>query len=592
MRVADFICDALVDAGVRKPFVVTGRGSLFLTDALARNKALDPVCMHHEQAAAFAAVAVSMAGTELGCAIVSTGCASTNCITGVLSAWQDEIPVIFVSGQNTLAQTTRHTGTHLRTFGQQEADIVSLVEPITKYAAMVQSAESVAHEVYKALSLAFSGRPGPVWLDIPLDIQSAHISPRNTQELLVDKGLPGKPSSQAVLAIGKGLSEAKRPIILVGGRCRNKKISEQIAALSLAYDLPVVFSHEASTVFGAKNLNSIGSVGAMGCSRAGAFALQNSDYLLVLGARLDSLLIGPDPEYFARRAMISAIDSDITSLAGCRLNVDYDLTDDISTVLEAVAITPPSAERSAWLVKCQYWKELFRNTVPISSEKDRVDLHELASILTSAMQTNAIFVCDSGFCDVILPTNIEFGGTQLCIRPHSQGAMGFAIPASAGIAASVDRPVVVVVGDGSLMMNLQELQTIAQHQLNIKIFVISNDAYGIIRKRQRELFRKRTIGTDSTNGVSCPKLEGIADAFGMPYRKISSRDDVSVLRELLLSNGPLICEVPGALDQQYLEIGYLRSPSGKSTRRPLEDQKPFLDRDTILSEMVIELVDD
>ena len=591
MRVADYIFETLVREGVRRPFVVTGRGALFLDDAIAKHPDLDPCFVHHEQSAAFAATAVSEAGGELGCAVVSTGCASTNTLTGVLSAWQDGIPVIFISGQNTLNETTRHTGIPLRSYGQQEADIVELVAPITKYAVMISDPSTVRHELEKALSLAREGRRGPVWIDVPLDVQNMRVDPDTLEGYEASHALPVA-EPDVVERLAAQLSTAKRPVVLIGSGVKHAGAASAFAEFVERHQLPVAFTASACDVYGAKHPLSIGSFSSMGASRAGAFAVQNADLVLVLGSRLNSMTTGPDFCKFARHARVVVVDIDAVEHTKEGIRIDEFIQADVGDLLDRLGACTINIECAEWVQKCQHWKTTLKSTHMSPSDDERVDMYELADALTAALPPDAVFVCDSGFADVILPTNIDFGDQQRCVHPVSQGAMGFALPAAMGIGLTSGRPTVAVIGDGSIMMNLQEFQTLSDYGGNTKIFVVNNNVYAIIRRRQKELFRRRTTGTDASNGVKCPEFEKVAACFGLTYRRIERAEGLAeAVASVLAEEGPVLCEIMGLETQQYVEVGYARNSEKKFVRRPLEDQWPFLDRELFASEMIVEPID-
>ena len=591
MRVADYIFERLSLEGVRRPFVVTGRGALFLDDAIAKRKDFEPVFVHHEQSASFAAIASSEVNDVIGCAVVSTGCASTNCITGVLSAWQDGIPAVFISGQNSLSETTRYTGHPLRTYGQQEADIVGLVEPITKYAVMITSPDQIVYELEKALYMAMEGRCGPVWLDVPLDIQNMRVQPDSVEKYIP----PTKHTDsqeQNINYISDALSKAERPVVLIGSGAKHSQCIEQLVTFIEQANIPLVFTSSGADIYGASNDLSIGSFGSMGCSRAGAFAVQNADYVLVLGSRLSSITTGVDYCKFARDAKVVVVDIDKHEHTKTGISIERIIESDLKCILEGLISKQLPPASKGWVSRCLEWKEKFRSTHKTDNDEGKIDIYDLADALSSTMVDNAVFVCDSGFADVILPTNIDFKLGQRCVHPVSQGAMGFALPAALGIEVTTKRPVIVVVGDGSIMMNLQELQSISDHQANIKIFVVNNNVYAIIRRRQKELFRKRTIGTDRSNGVNCPEFESVAKTFGLTYSLIDSSEDLeSKVNNVLNMDGPVLCEILGQENQQYVEVAYAKTQSKKFVRRPLEDQWPFLERETFIENMLIDPID-
>ncbi len=595
MRVADYIMERIAKEGVSHVFQVTGRGALFLSDALAKSSELESISLHHEQSCSFAATAYADQRNGLGACLVSTGCASTNAITGVLSAWQDGLPVIFVSGQNILKETSRHTGLKLRTFGQQEADIVSIIEPITKYCKMITSPEEVPKVMDEAISCALSDRRGPVWIDVPLDLQSAKLELGDTSKALRETHLLRfKPSPEDVSKVISRLRNSKRPIILVGKGVAAAGAVEELRDFAERSNIPVSFTPSGSDIYGSVNRLSIGSVGSMGCSRAGNFAVANSDFVLVLGSRLNSLTTGLDFCKFAREAEICVVDIDPEEHSKETIDIDIFVKSDVSCFLqEMLSLDHQFKVDQDWVNKCVHWKKTFGDVEPDFNSAEEVDLYQLAESLSEVLQGPSTLVTDSGLIEVILPSNIRFASGVRCVHPASQGAMGFALPAAIGAQYASGGSVIAVIGDGSIMMNLQELQSIRYQCLPIKIVVINNNVYSIIRRRQKDLFRRRTIGTDPENGVSCPEFKDVAKCFGLPYIRIEGVKELSAgLTQLMDCEGPVICEIMGRADQGYIEVGQTKSSVEKKfVRRPLEDQQPFLPRDKFTSEMLIDPID-
>lgn len=592
MRIADYIVKRLSDEGVRHIFAVSGRGALFLTDAVARNSEIEYVATHHEQAAGFAAVAYAQYNSNLGACIVSTGCASTNAITAVLSAWQDGIPTIFISGQNTLRETTNFTKLAIRTYGQQEADIIEIVKSITKFSTMVTDPNSIRLIMDSAFHEATTGRKGPVWIDVPLDIQSKQIEPDLLEGIsIAPKELESPVLEHEVNLMIDALRNAMRPVILVGSGVHSSGSGEVFTELIEKNPIPVVFSGSATDTYGTQNKWSIGSVGMMGCSRAGNFAIQNADLIIVLGNRLSTMTTGTDFSTFAREAKIIVIDIDPIEHSKDSIKIQNMINADLKELLPLLLEHDIPETHNAWLEKCLHWKDLFSSVEPNFLNANEVDLYELAAGFSEALPDNATIVCDSGLIELILPTNIKFGRGIRCIHPVSQGAMGYAVPAAVGVQLASRQPVVVVVGDGSIMMNLQELQTISHLGLPIKIFVVNNNAYAIIRKRQNELFRGRTIGTDKTNGLSCPSFLDTARAFAFSYVQINESVQLKEQLDAVLNiAGPVICEVKGDPNQDYIQTSHLQNSKKRFIRRPLEDQHPFLDRNLLKTEMVIKMI--
>ena len=592
MRVADYIMLRLVEEGVGHVFQVTGRGSLFLSDALAKHTDLKGVSLHHEQSCAYAAIGYAEKKRGLGVCMVSTGCASTNAMTGVLSAWQDGVPCIFISGQNILRETTRSTGIPLRTYGQQEADIVTLVGSITKYAHMLTKPQDIVEVMDCALDAALTGRKGPVWIDIPLDLQSALIDP----EEIPRKSL-GHSASLSVEAdvkqIAQDLRSAKRPVVLIGKGVRSAGADDILRQFIESWNIPLTYAASAPDTYGAANALSIGSVGSMGCSRAGNFAVQNSDYVLVLGSRLTALTTGTDYCKFARAARIAVVDIDAVEHSKSSIRIDQFVNTDLKVFLTKLLGERIHGTSSAWVEKCQHWKKLFSGVEASFNSRDVVDLYQLAKQLNNSLPPKTTLVTDSGLAEVILPANVTLSLGMDWIHPASQGAMGFALPAAIGAQSATSQNVLAIIGDGSIMMNLQEFESIRYLNLPLKIIVINNNVYSIIRRRQKDLFRTRTIGTDPANGVSCPDFEKVADCFGIHYQRIDNVDGLADgLTALFDHHGPVLCEIIGREDQGYIELGQTRSDLDRRfVRRPLEDQSPFLPRELFLQEMLIDPID-
>lgn len=594
MRVADYIIDRLATEGVKNIFQVTGRGSLFLNDAVAKSDEIKGISMHHEQACAFAAIAASEQEKNIGVCLVSTGCASTNTITGVLCAWQDGIPLLIISGQNFLRETRRFTKKSVRTFGQQEADIIELIEPITKYARMLQKAEDIVKILDEAIYEAKNGRKGPVFIDIPLDLQSSLIE--------IDPNLLGTKkydytstlNTTDISKLTEMLGNSTRPTILIGKGVALSNTEIQLREFSEKHNIPVTYATSAPDTYGLKNINSIGSVGAMGCSRAGNFAIQNSDLILVLGSRLTALTTGPEFCKFGRDAKIIVVDIDPDEHSKEGVAIDLLIQADLKNFFSELSTLNFKNGFDKWLNQCLKWKELFSGIEKPFQSTNEIDLYQLCEALSKTVPDNTTILTDSGLNEVIIPSNMAFSDSVNCIHSASQGAMGFALPASIGAQfAKRHNLIVPIIGDGSIMMNLQELETIRSYDLPIKLIIINNNVYSIIRRRQKDLFRKRTIGTDPSNGVTVPDFSQVAACFGFEYIKIEHVGKLDQkLRTLFEMQSRVICEIIGREDQSYIELGFAKSDETKRfVRRPLEDQSPFLDRELIKREMVTKPID-
>lgn len=590
-RVADYIIQRLVLEGIKHIPLITGRGILYITDAVAKNPNIIPIPVHHEQAAAFAAVAYSQYNNHLGACLVSTGCASTNAMTGVLNAWQDGVPMFFLSGQNWLKETVNYTAKPIRTYGSQEANIIPLVAPVTKYAEMLKDPKQIGVMMDKAIYYATHGVKGPVWLDVPVDIQNARIEPLELERWSapIDNCCISLSDIECIVT---ALNAAKRPVMLIGNGVRAADAVNEFCSFVQKNNIPVVFSASAVDTFGSRNTLSIGTVAAIGGTRAGNFTIQNADFILSIGCRLSPMTTGSQYEKFAREAKLYVVDIDEKEHSKDTVKIDRffraDAKDTINKLLHA-KINQVSQE---WVDKCLHWKSIFPKCEDVYKTSELADLHNIAATLSETLPENAVVLCDAGLEELIMPSVIDFGNNMRCLHPASQGCMGVALPAAMGAYWACGHAVTAVVGDGSVMMNIQELQTIAFNKMPIRIIIVNNGIYSVIRKRQKELFRTRTIGVDTTNGVSTPDFEKLANCFNIKYMKVNGTMDMkSKFEELEMIHEPVLCEVMAVEDQEYLRTAATFNLQRKFVQRPIEDLYPWLDREIFVNEMIIEPID-
>lgn len=588
MRVSDYIVKRLVQAGVKHVFMVTGRGLLYLSDALAANKEIKAVSTHHEQGAGFAAYAYAESQNGLGACFVSTGCASTNAITAVMCAWQDDVPLVVVSGQNKLKETTYHTHSLIRSYGQQENDIVSLVAPITKYATMVEKASDIGYIMDKAIYEAQSGRKGPVWIDVPLDIQSSRVEEAELTRFTPERTEKDTIDVSAVIGM---LSDSERPVLLIGSGV--KGASGKVKRLVETLHVPLTYDASAVDVYTNENALSIGCVGSMSGTRAGNFTVQNSDLLIAIGCRISTMLTGEEREKFAREAKMIVVDTDEHELKeNCFREMSTYHCDPVTFIDALLDSCKIDNTRDQWVEKCLHWKKVFPKNIYKDHElPEKLDMYEVAELLGECAGGGTTFITDAGIEELVFPAALCVKQGSRVIHPVSQGAMGFAIPAVMGAHFAAGGPVVCVVGDGSIMMNLQELQTISANRIPVKIVIINNNCYAVIRSRQKELFRNRTIGTDPSDGVTLPDYAKVADCFGFDYFRVDGREHMNVLVDAVNSSAACICEIMCREDQQFLRNSYYMDEKHRPHRRSLEDQAPFLERDVIRSEMVIKPIE-
>ncbi|WP_300702277.1 thiamine pyrophosphate-binding protein [Bacteroides sp.] len=590
-RVADYIIQRLVDQGIKHLPLITGRGILYLSDAVAKNPNIAPIPVHHEQAAAYAAVAYSQYNGHLGACLVSTGCASTNTMTGVLNAWQDGIPTFFLSGQNWLKETVNYTGKPIRTFGSQEADIIPIVRPITKYAEMLKDPKQVGVVMDKALYYATHGVKGPVWLDVPVDVQNMRVEPAELERWNIpieDYAITTEDLQFTVDALNK----AKRPVVLIGNGVRSANAVEEFRNMVENVNIPVVFSASAVDTYGTKNSLSIGTVAAIGGTRAGNFTVQNADFILSLGCRLSPMTTGSQYEKFAREAKIIVIDIDENEHSKETVKIDKFIKADVKDAIIELLNANIKKVNQTWVDKCLHWKTIFPKCEDAYKHSELADLYNIAVTLSETLADDAVILCDAGMEELITPTVIDYGNNQRCLHPASQGCMGVALPAAMGAYWACGHAVTTVIGDGSVMMNIQELQTIAFNKIPIRIIVVNNGIYSVIRKRQKELFRTRTVGVDTSNGVSIPDFKKLAECFGLQYMRISGTADLKRgFEKLQTINEPIICEVMAVEDQEYLRTSAAFNVQRRFVSRPIEDLFPWMDRETFTKEMIVEPID-
>ncbi len=588
-RVTDIVASFLVEQGIKDIFTLTGGGAMFLNDGIASNDEINAICNHHEQACAMGAVAYAKYKNGLAAAMFSTGCGSTNAITGLLDAWQDNTPVIFISGQIKRKETSRNSQTSLRQFGVQEADIVSIVESLTKYAVMVNEPEDILYHLEKAVHLALTGRPGPVWIDIPLDVQGFSI---DTNEL--KHFVPKIETNQEIKGIDRFIEmyeQAERPIILAGNGVRLSGSVDKLREFASKNNIPCAVSYLAADYFEQDNPNYVGRLGIKG-DRAGNFALQNSDLIISLGSRLSVCLTGFEYELFARESKLIVVDIDEDEHKKNTVNIDQLICADVGDFLENIEnkITPKASKD--WPNKCIHWK----NKWPVYQEgydTDTVNMYEFTKALSELASEDSIVVSDAGSSYYVTSQSFTLNNKkQRYITSGAQADMGFTLPAAIGACIAANKPVIGITGDGSFQLNIQELQTIKHYNLPVKLIVWNNNGYLSIRATQNKFFDGRRIGTDPESGVSFPEVGKIASAYELPYVKINNVAELrEKLADVIAASGPVICEVMCPENQEIIPaVSAVKNDDGSMTSKPIEDMYPFLERDEFLNEMIVKSI--
>jgi len=595
IRVADYVAGYIHQLGVRDVFMVSGGGMMFLSDGVAKHPGLKAVCNHHEQATAMAAVSYAKFKEDFGVAFVTTGCGGTNAITGLLGGWQDNVPCLFISGQCKRKETVRNSGLALRQFGVQEADIIAVVEPLTKYAVMVNDPQKIAFHLDEAAYLAKSGRPGPVWLDIPLDVQGALVDPDKLERFSPPKPVyKTEPTNDELTYTADLLRGSKRPIIVAGQGIRLAKSIPRFRAFVEKHRIPVVASRLGIDLLPSNHPLFIGRIGTKG-DRAGNFAVQNADLVIAIGSRLSVSTTGHEYDKFAREAKIIVVDIDPVEHRKNTVRIDRFINADAGKFLEKF-VPREMPDTKGWAKKCLGWKSKWPICLPeYAKKKGGIDLYYFVDRLSRKMKKDSVIVSDAGSSFYVVSQGVQVTDGQRYITSGGQADMGYTLPAAIGISvARGGKEVLGVTGDGSFQMNIQELQTVIHYDLPVKLFVWNNDGYLSIRATQSKFFEGRFIGTDKTSGVSFPDTEKIANAYGIKYyRAADSASLDKVLDEVLAYPKAILCEVMCLRDQEIVPtVASYRKEDGSMVSRPLEDMYPFLDREEFHREMIVKPVPD
>lgn len=601
MRVADYLMNAIAKAGVRHVFLLPGGGAMHLVDALGQCDALEYVPNHHEQASVIAAEAYGRMTENLGVALVTTGPGATNAITGVAGAWVESTPLLVVSGQVKRADLVGESG--LRQNGVQEIGIVRMVESVTKYAVVVDDPETIRFHVEKALYLARSGRQGPVWLDVPLDVQASRIVPDRlpgffeTQE--ADPATVSEELDAGVAETLRLLARAKRPLLLAGHGVRLAGAAGRFIEWAEDFGIPVVTTWNAMDLLPHAHPLNVGKPGVVAL-RAPNFAIQNCDLLISVGCRLDKVITAYNPQGFARGAAKVVVDIDPAELRKLELCGEVvRVCADGGAFLGALAAqrgTLDAPDWSGWRQRCQDWKARYRllegQTFPASGT---ISHYHLVDALSDALPEDCtIATGSSGLGVEAFYTAFRNKRGQRVFLTSGIGAMGYGLPAAIGACIAHGREKTVLVeSDGSLQLNLQEFGTIAGQRLPIIVFVMNNDGYASIRNTQRNYFDGRYVASSRDSGLHMPSAQDIARAYGIPAMQIRNAAELaSRLAQALSHPGPMVCEVLLRPDESlWPKVAAIPQENGSMLSMPLEDMSPLLQLEQLRAEMRIPLSD-
>ena len=616
MKLSDYVIRFVAEQGVKHVFLVVGGGAMHLNESLARCKDIEPVCNSHEQASAIAAENYGKATNNLGVALVTTGPGGTNAITGLAGAWLDSTPCLFISGQvKRPDRMFAPDGTPLgvRQMGVQEIDIVSIVRPLTKYAVTVLDPQSIRYHLEKAAHMARSGRPGPVWIDIPLDVQASPIEedklqPFDPAELANQVGqvsdLPSRQQGRSgtcptdlarqVTEVTEALNRAQRPLLFVGNGVRLAEAQREFREALDLLQIPVATTWCASDLVAHDDPLFVGRPGAL-ASRGANFALQNCDFLLVVGARMDFAITGYAPEKLARAAHRVMVDIDPAEIAKLGGVIHNGICADAKAFLGEFLRQRQKIEAkdcSDWKARCANWKQRYPVVLPEHRKTSGlVSIYYLAEILAqeTAPEDCVISGSSGSGIEVFLFAWLGRAG-QRVFHTAGLGSMGFALPGSIGVClASGRRRTVCVDGDGGFQFNIQELETVARLRLPIKFFVLNNEGYASIRASQANYFGAASIGCDRDTGLTLPDLGKVARAYGIKAARITGEAGLRrQIRRVLEMEGPVVCDVHVIPDERRgPRLSSMQRPDGSFVSKPLEDLWPFLDRKEFLENMIV-----
>lgn len=588
IRVNDYIANFLEKKGIEYVFLVTGGGAMFLNDGIAKSN-IKGVFNHHEQACAMSALGYTKSNNKVAVVMPTTGCGGTNTITGLLDAWQDSNKVVYISGNVKSKETTYVNKTPLRKFGVQEANIVKIVESITKYSVMITDPNTIAYHLEKAFYECENGRPGPVWIDVPLDIQSAFVEEKNLKHFVPDNIILDNLDLNEFKRL---LEKSKRPVVIAGYGIQLSDTRDQFMDFIEKHNLPVTVTYLAIDLINSTHNNYVGRLGTKG-DRAGNFAVQNADLVISLGSSLSVSVTGFQYEYFAREAKVIAVDIDINEHKKNTIQIDLEINCDLKLFFNSLDSINYYGDQN-WINKTSSWK----NKWPVFQKEyynteNGINMYLIINEISKRINKNHTVVSDAGSAYYVTSQSLLINDNAKYITSGAQADMGFTIPASIGVSLANKNGIVIgITGDGSFQMNIQELQTIVNYNLPIKLFVLNNGGYLSIRNTMDRFFDGRYFGTDESSGLKFPSVEKIANAYGIEYSLLKTIKDInSDLSSIMESSNATIIEVICPFKQELkpssstkvLDDGQLFSP-------PLEEMYPFLDEEEMNKELIVKRI--
>lgn len=598
-RVSDYIADFLAKKEITQIFTVVGGGAMYLNDSFGHHPSLTCLYNHHEQACAIGAEAYARVNNDMAVVCVTSGPGAINALNGVAGAYMDSIPMLVISGQTKSTLTVKSSGLKLRTLGNQEFNIISAIGEMTKYSIMLEDPMQIRYELEKACYLAQSGRPGPCWIDIPLDIQGAIVETEKLQGYIPEEGIPGTElTDQLIEEILEKICNAKRPVLYAGNGIRISGGYKVFRGLADKLKIPVVTCWDSIDLIETEHELYAGRGGTMG-DRPGNFAVQNSDLVLAVGSRLNIYQVGYQVKTWAREAYTIVVDIDEEELKKPTIRVDMPICADACDFMKKLYEKAKAKEHignTDWVKQCNHWKEKYpvydKRTLP---EAECVNIYRWIHELSSSLEKGEITVVANGSASVVGSQTYVIDEGQRFLMNCGLSSMGYDLPAAIGACmANEKQRIICIAGDGSIQMNLQELQTIVTNKLPIVIFVINNQGYHQIRLTQKNIFANQLVGVGpESEDLGFPDFEKLAYAYGIPYLSCRRDDEVSETIEAALSaDGYLICEIFTSTKQLFEpKSATKRLPDGSLFSPPLEDMAPFLSKEELLENMYIDLIE-
>lgn len=601
IKVSDYIANFLVEHHVNTVFTVVGGGAMHMNDSFGHHSDIKCIYNHHEQASSMAAEAFWRINRQMAAVCVTSGPGAINALNGVAGAYMDSIPMLVFSGQTKSTMTVKSSGLKLRTLGNQEFDIVSTLENVAKYYEMIEDSKRIRYCLERMLYEATTGRPGPTWLDVPLDIQGSYVESEELKGFNPpkDTGVDTEDAIRTkVIDIIERLNGARRPVLYAGNGIRIAGAEKLMHQVVEKLDIPSVTCWDSIDLFETEDAHYTGRGGTMG-DRAGNFAVQNSDLLICVGSRLNIYQVGYNVNTWAREAFIVDVDIDSEELKKPTIRVNMpiccDAADFFRILLEEYNKVPTKTDRRDWLNQCNEWKKKY----PVVTEKhyeqkEFTNVYAFVDTLSRRIPENGITVVANGSASVVGSQSYYLKRNCRFIMNCGMSSMGYDLPAAVGACvANTGAPIVCIAGDGSVQMNIQELQTIVTNKLPVKLFIINNGGYHQIRQTQNNIFHNGLVGVGPESGdLGFPDFEKLSGAYGIPYARIENNSELNkVIDTVLESDSYYLCEVICDTKQVFepksatkkLSDGSLYSP-------PLEDMAPFLSKDELKENMYIDLV--